>query len=253
VANPNYVRASNSVSYFLPPSLGGFYGQAMYAFGENVKYDPGTSTPAVPNTARTGRYVGGRFGYASGPLDVAAAYGSSTVGDDYYAGVTKYLNTGNIAGSYDFGPVKLFGEYSHIQLKNQFAVQPIFTPSGDATINGYMLGASVPVGPGLIRMAYSHLQANIKNVAVVNQGLNAPDPKADKLSLGYVHNLSKRTALYATFAYTRNKNGAALPPALPPNGTVGYTNPTIANLANQGAGYRADTGYGYDFGIRHAF
>ena len=26
-ANPNYVRASNSIGYFLPPNLGGFYGQ----------------------------------------------------------------------------------------------------------------------------------------------------------------------------------------------------------------------------------
>jgi predicted porin len=34
-AIPTLVRASNSVGYFLPANLGGFYGQAMYAFGEN--------------------------------------------------------------------------------------------------------------------------------------------------------------------------------------------------------------------------
>jgi predicted porin len=27
--NPNYVRASNSIGYFLPPNLGGFYGQVQ--------------------------------------------------------------------------------------------------------------------------------------------------------------------------------------------------------------------------------
>jgi predicted porin len=131
--------------------------------------------------------------------------------------------------------------------------QPIFMPSGDVTINSYVLGVTVPVGPGLIRVAYSHLDADLKNVALAAPGLNVPDPKTDKLALGYVHNLSARTALYATAAYTKNKNGAAIPPALPPNGTVGYTTPTIANILNQGAGYRADTGYGYDFGIRHVF
>ncbi|SCK17713.1 Outer membrane protein (porin) [Variovorax sp. HW608] len=253
VVNPNYVRASNSVSYFLPPDLGGFYGHVMYAFGENTKYDPGTLTPPTPNTARTGRYAGARLGYANGPLDVAAAYGSSVVGDDYFAGITKYLNTGNIAGSYDFGPAKLFGEYSHVELQNDRKIQSPFAPSGDITITGYLLGLTVPVGPGLIRASYSHLQADLKNVAQASPGVSVPDPKADKLALGYVHNLSKRTLLYATFGYTKNKNGAAIPPALPPNGNVGYLNPSVTDLLNQSAGYRADTGYGYDLGIRHVF
>ncbi|SFM20715.1 porin [Variovorax sp. OV329] len=250
LVNPNYVRAGNAVSYFLPAGLGGLYGQVMYAFGENTKYDPGTSTPPnALNTARTGRYAGGRLGWANGPVDVGAAYGSSTVGDNYYAGSTKYLNTSNVAGSYDFGPVKLFGEYSYVQLKNDYVSTP--QPTGDARVKGYLLGASVPVGVGLIRVAYSHLQANVDQAAANTSGQDLPEPKADKFSLGYVHNLSKRTALYASFAYTKNKNGAALPPALPPNGSVGYASPTLADL-NQ-TGYRADMGYGYDFGIRHSF
>ncbi|WP_093165725.1 porin [Variovorax sp. YR216] len=251
IVNPNYVRASNSVSYFLPPDLGGFYGQVMYALGENTKYDPGTLTPDLPNTARTGRYAGARMGYATGSFDVAAAYGSSVIGDNYFAGLTRYLNTGNIGGSYDFGPVKLYGEYSHVVLQNDRSVPLVLTPSGDITITGYLLGLTVPVGPGLIRATYSHLQADLKNVAPV--GVSVPDPKTDKLALGYVHNLSKRTLLYATVAYTKNKNGAAIPPALPPNGSVGYLSPSIADLVNPTSGYRADTAYGYDFGIRHAF
>jgi len=253
LGNPNYVRAPNSVTYFLPPNLGGVYGEVMHAFAETVKFDPGTFTPNTPNTARTGRYDGGRLGYAQGPLDIAIAYGSSVVGDDYFAGLTKYLNTSNIGGSYDFGRVKLFGEYSYVKLKNEHVFQPIFTPSGDASVNSYVLGLTMPIGASLIKVAYSHLDADLKNVALTAPGLNIPDPKTDKLALGYVYNLSARTALYATAAYTKNKNGAAIPPALPPNGNVGFVTPTIANILNQGAGYRADTGYGYDFGIRHAF
>jgi predicted porin len=253
VANPNYVRASNSVGYFLPPNLGGVIGQVMYAFGENVKFSPGAFTPNTPNTARIGRYAGGRLGYAEGPVDVAIAYGSSIVGDDFFGGITKKLDTANLGGSYDFGPVMLFGEYSHVTLKNDHVFLPIFTPSGDARVNGYVLGATMPVGPSLIRFAYSHLEADIKNVALAAPGLNTPDPKTGKFALGYVYNLSKRTALYATAAYTKNKNGAAIPPALPPNGSIGFVSPTISNIQNGMPGYRADTGYGYDFGIRHAF
>ena len=201
--------------------------------------------------ARTGRYAGGRVGYANGPVDVAAAYGSSTVGDNYFAGSTKYLNTSNVAGSYDFGPVKLFGEYSYVQVKYDYVNPP--PVSGDANVKGYLLGASVPVGVGLIRLAYSHLKADLNDALAHTPGQSVPEPTADKFALGYVHNLSKRTALYATVAYTKNKGGAALPPALPPNGSVGYTNPPLANQVGAPAGYRADTAYGYDFGIRHSF
>ena len=64
------------------------------------------------------------------------------------------------------------------------------------------------------------------------------DPKASKLALGYVHNLSKRTALYATVARESNKNGAAL--------TVG--GPGFVTGA-----FTPKTSTGYDYGIRHAF
>ncbi|MDH6167897.1 putative porin, partial [Variovorax boronicumulans] len=96
VFGSNYVRTSNSIGYFLPPNLGGFYGQLQYAFSEKTKYSPGTATPDVANNSRAGRYVGGRFGYANGPLDVAIAYGSSTVGDQYYVGTTNKVNTLNL-------------------------------------------------------------------------------------------------------------------------------------------------------------
>ena len=42
-ASDNYARASNSIGYFLPPNLGGFYGQFQYALHENVKFDENLS------------------------------------------------------------------------------------------------------------------------------------------------------------------------------------------------------------------
>lgn len=232
-------RASNTIGYFLPPNLGGFYGQLQYGFHEKTKYSPGLATPDVANNSRTGRYVGGRFGYANGPLDVAIAYGSATVGDEFYAGTTTKVNTLNLGASYDFGPVKLFGEVSRLKNKVDYEVAPLFTGGEpDADLTGYLLGVTVPVGAGLIRASYSRVKYDFNEVQLPFTPA-AADPKASKLALGYVHNLSKRTALYATIARVSNKNGAAL--------TVG--GPAFINNAV----FTPKNSTGYDFGIRHAF
>jgi predicted porin len=255
--NTNSTRASNSIGYFLPPNLGGFYGQVQYAFHENDNYDSGSFTPSTGTgfvlnaktglieqasaaKSRAGRYFGGRFGYANGPVDVAIAYGSSTTGDNYYAGSTDAVKTLNIGASYDFGSVKLFGEVSRVKstrdFDGNFASQPTNVP--DVDLNGYLLGVTVPVGAGLIRASYSTVKYDLNTVA---NPFAAPvrDPKANKLALGYVHNLSKRTALYATVARVSDKNGAAL--------SVG--GPAFSTNAT----FTPKTSTGYDFGIRHAF
>ena len=234
VGSSNYARASNSIGYYLPPNLGGFYGQLQYALAEKTKYDSGVFTPPAANTQRQGRYIGGRFGYANAGLDVALAYGSSTVGDNYFAGTTTKVNTLNLGASYDFGPVKLFGELSQAKQKTDFDSEFI-AGSASATstkLNGWLLGVTVPVGAGLIRAAYSGVR--YENDALLD------DPKANKLALGYVHNLSKRTALYATIARISNKDRAGL--------TVG--GPVFYSAAGV---FTPKTSTGYDFGIRHAF
>jgi len=241
VGTSNYVRASNTIGYFLPPNLGGFYGQVMYGMSEKTKYDNGIYTPTTANAARQGRYVGGRFGYANGPLDVALAYGSSTVGDNYYAGTTTKVNTLNLGASYDFGPVKLFGEVSQAKNKIDYEVTPFLGGRNDIDLKGYLIGVTVPVGAGLIRASYSAVKYDLNqpfNPFVLN---NNADPKANKLALGYVHNLSKRTALYATVARISNKNGAGL--------TVGGP----GFYQNAAGTFTPKTSTGYDFGIRHAF
>ena len=238
VSTSNYVRASNTIGYFLPPNLGGFYGQFQYGFSEKTKYSPGLATPDVANNSRQGRYVGGRFGYANGPLDVAIAYGSSTVGDQYYIGTTTKTNTLNLGASYDFGPAKLFGEVSKLKNKVDYEVTPLLGGRPDVDVTGYLLGVTVPVGAGLIRASYSRVKYDFNEVQLPFEP-SVADPKASKLALGYVHNLSKRTALYATIARVSNKNGAAF--------TVG--GPAFVTTG----GFTPRSSTGYDFGIRHAF
>jgi len=249
--DPNYTRSSNSVGYFLPPNLGGFYGQVMYGFDENISSNTGFQS-------QQGRYAGGRFGYANGPLDVALAYGQNkavdraaaaavpaafnaagvltTPGSLAVTGLESKVKTFNLGASYDLGVVKLFGELSQVRQDNEAAAG-----TTKAKINGWLFGATAPVGPGLIRASVGQARYSFEGPG--------DDPRATKFALGYVHNLSKRTALYATVAHTTNKDGSALVTA-PSNGLngVGFATGTPATAGNEAKGSN-----GYEFGIRHSF
>ncbi|AGU51485.1 putative outer membrane porin protein [Variovorax paradoxus B4] len=231
--NANYVRASNMVGYFLPPNLGGFYGQLQYSLNENTKTSATDLTAATSSSA--GRYVGGRFGYANGPLDVALAMGENVAVDT--TSLTRKVQTINLGASYDFGPVKLFGELSNVKNKFDLAVG-----NSHDSYNGYLIGASMPVGAGVIRASYSTVRYDEGAV-----GITGEDPRAQKLAIGYVHNLSKRTALYATVARVNNRNDAAYTGSLSAASTTGYGSAGVSYTGLP----RSSTGY--DFGIRHAF
>ena len=130
-ARITHVRASNSVGYFLP-KLGGFYGQAMVASGNN----PSTAGAKSDD----GNVTGLRLGYEQGPFNIAVA---TTRTQNLSIGNYKQNNLG---ASYDFGPVKamaLWGE-------NVTATTKTSTK---------LIGAHVPVGAGQIRVAYSTLSA----------------------------------------------------------------------------------------------
>ena len=222
-ADGNYVRASNTVGYFLPSNLGGFYGQVQYGLAEQVKT---TGT----NVSTAGRYVGGRFGYANGPLDVALAYGESTTNDLIVS--NNKVKTANLGASYDFGMVKAFTEFSQFKLASGIAT----TIVDNSKVNGLLIGATAPIGAGLIRASFSTARVSLPGA----------DPRADKFALGYVHNLSKRTALYATYAHVNNKNFGANVPGISANAGTG------SSPLAYGAGTPSSSN-GYDFGIRHAF
>jgi predicted porin len=190
ISAPTFVRASNSIGYFLPGNLGGFYGQAMVALGENASNAP---------NADDGRYVGVRLGWAKGPIDIAIA-----------SATTKYLGgdftVSNVGGSYDFGVVKVSALWNESRVK-----APLNQKQRD-----YLLGAVVPVGSGEIKASYTH--SSITS--------SATGAGANLLAVGYGYNLSKRTALYAHYARVNNHGGAtfsnaAVAPAA--NGqTTGY-------------------------------
>jgi predicted porin len=94
----------------------------------------------------------------------------------------------------------------------------------------------------VIRASYSTVKySNLPLPAGIPAG-SQKDPKADKFALGYVHNLSKRTALYATAAYVKNKDNEQYGSGLAVSGTYAAS-----------AGMVPKTSFGYDLGIRHSF
>ena len=211
--DPVWVRASNSIGYFLPGNLGGFYGQIQHYRGENAS-----------NVANSGDGNGTafRFGYAAGPVNVAVASGRTSYAlvaapaAGQPAGSTRATN---IAGSWDFGFLKLMAQASRDRAD---------ALTGEVKGKGYLLGATAPVGAGVVKLAVSQYTTDV---------VAGTDPRARKIALGYVHNLSKRTAVYTTVARVTNNatsnvsvfTGAAGSPSLGSKST------------------------GYDLGIRHSF
>ncbi|WP_225783801.1 porin [Xenophilus sp. Marseille-Q4582] len=247
------VRASNTIGYFLPKNLGGFYGQVQYAFHEKAKFSNDLQG-SLGDDSRGGRYWGGRFGYANGPLDVAVAYGETNQGSSWTAGSNHIAKNFNVGASYDFGVVKLFGQYARVKAKNEFSNDMGgFNPAQKG--DGYLLGLTAPVGAGLIRASYGRV--TIKNdvdpaIWLANPFYTVEHPKADQLAVGYVHNLSKRTALYATVAYIKNKNGANYS-AGSGNIKANYVTSYTSSLGGAAGVYQPKTSIGYDLGIRHSF
>lgn len=202
------VRTSNSIAYlyghgFNAHAVGGsgFNAFVQYYLGENA------SNVAAPLGKRDGTGFSARLGYGSGPFTVAAAFARTS-----YASGDVHVS--NIGGEYDFGVAKVVGLYNWDRIDSAVAIKG----------RGGFAGLMVPMGPGLIRTAYSRYR--FENAA--------GNPTASKVALGYVYNLSKRTLLYATYAHVNNN--AASNQAL--NGSV------------TGAGMGSS---GYDLGIRHAF
>lgn len=171
LAGPVGVRVSNAISYLLPETLGGFFGQAQYYMGEN---------PSNAANKNDGSGVSLRFGWASQAWKVAAHHART----DY---VTGNITTSGIGGAYNAGSFKVMGG-----LFRDDVAQPANT-----TGKGFTLGVLVPVGASEFKAAVSKYKVDA-----------GAQPETQKVSLGYVYNFSKRTAAYTTYARLRNGGGA---------------------------------------------
>lgn len=157
----------------------------------------------------TNKHQSARIGYKAGPLHV-----SGTVANAYGATDKYKLSSAGIA--YDFGVVRPSFMYS--QAKYGVRKQTIYT-----------IAATVPLGQGQLMASFTDAKANGAAEALSGVG------DAKLFSAGYVYNLSKRTALYATAGQIKN------------NGLGRFAvagSPTVANGAKSS---------GADVGVRHSF
>ncbi len=165
---------------------------------------------------KTGDYMGFRVGYVQGPISAHYAYGKTEGATD--AADTKYSNIG---GSYDLGVAKLM------------AIRMEEKTTGGAKVTGTLIGANIPMGNGMIRAATS--------------SYDVADSSNDwkKMSIGYIHNLSKRTAVYGTYARVTNSGNQIA--------SVNGNTLTMAGATAFGASAPGGNSTGFEAGIRHSF
>jgi len=210
------VRANNSIAYWLPGNLGGFYGTAMYALGQGNDNN---------------KYWGMRGGFATGPFDVALAYGETDTT------TPDKLKVWNLGGSWNFGFMKLYGLYHETKIAS-------------AKEDFYELSAGVPIGQGEFKASY----AAVTDKGTTPAGANLNNSDATLWALQYIYNLSKRTAIYGGYAQLDNDPGSSRSVL---GGTIGSNSaiqPTVANgtgsAVTQLSGKKSE---GFNVGVRHSF
>lgn len=237
-------RTSNGIQYLLPSGLGGLYGELQFAFGEQAS---NAGTPAG-NTEDDGQYVGARIGYRNGPLDLALSAGNTTVTRN--AGQSNDRSVVNLGASYDFKAVKVFGLYSRQTIDNSvgggFQAVASNAPANalagvDTEGKAYAVGVTIPAGSGVFKIAYSQID-------VENGHGPGTEPSAGKWALGYQHNLSRRTALYANISRLKNKDAG--PGVSDRNLTAGTGR--LLGVADATTG-RNGGSTGFEVGVRHSF
>lgn len=172
-----HARLNNAVAYN-SPNFKGFTVEANYAYTA-----PGSPTVATPEDSDRAKLLA--VNYANGPLQAGVVY-------DYSDSETK--NTGRnrtdwaLGASYNFGPLVLKGTWQ--SSKNRDGV-------GQASNQDKVWGLSavVPVtAADRVLLGYARLKKDSTSA----------DDNANSYAVGFAHNLSKRTTLYA--AYSRVKN-----------------------------------------------
>ena len=195
------VRASNSINWLWNHGKNATYAAGGTGFHASVQKYYGENVSTTPDD---GSGNGIRVGYNQGPVSVAYANSSTKF-------ATGNVKTSNLGGSYDLGVAKLIAQ--------------TVTDKVGATLEGkgQLMAVTAPIGAGTFKLASSQYETN----AVGN-------PTTKQMAVGYVYDLSKRTAVYGTYARVSNSGGASA--------ALGGTTATVNKSST-----------GTDFGVRHSF
>ena len=171
---------------------GGVTGELAYGFGEVAGNNSGN------------RQLGVMLRYKAGPVDALLAYHRQN-----NATGTDNAKTTLLGGNYDFGRAKVYAAYAWDK------------GLGALDQRDALIGVGVPVG-GVGTVLASYIRKTDKAVA---------NADSNQIALGYVHDLSKRTALYTSYSRVSN------------DGAANYGGAAVA-----GATVKL-----FDFGVRHRF
>ncbi len=241
LADPNAVRANNSIAYY-SPAFNGFSAALMYSFGAentNTQKDVGTMTSL-------------KLAYANGPINVAfgnqvtkggnagalataaaatlqplgatcstGAVNATATTQQCLAAATagtvatedQKVTTNFLAGSYDLGVAKLSLGYK----TDKWSVPGETNP----TLKAMIYGVTAPVGALTLKASYVTRKADEK---IGNQ-----------FAVGAVYDLSKRTSVYTTYSVLKNE--------------AGYGNTVGSTVASAG-GVKSK---GFEAGVKHNF
>lgn len=163
------VRWSNALQY-ISPSMSGFVVRAMYSAGEQ-QVDPKSR----------GNAFGISAAYDMGPISAAVFYENEK---DNSAPTVNTAKKMGIGGQYNFGQFRVGGGYANTD------------PDGPTKLTYWNVGAGVKLGAGEVIVQVSTLKES------------ASDAKSNTVGVAYVHPLSKRTNLYATYGTARNNKAS---------------------------------------------
>jgi len=225
-ADPNAVRANNSIAYY-SPSFSGFTVSGMYSYGtENTYTDKNVGTMTSLKLA-----------YANGPLSVAYANqvtkggltgaAATAAGCKTWSGTTcneaavavaavqptedQKWTSNFLAGSYDLGVAKLSAGYKTDK-----------TTEVADTFKSTILGVAAPMGALTLKASYVARKLGSEKVG-------------NQVALGGVYDLSKRTAAYATYAVLTNEAGYGM---------------NVGSAASDFTGLKSK---GFEVGMKHSF
>ena len=178
---------------YVSPSFAGIRADLAYGAGE------------VAGDSSKNRMLGGSIGYAGGPFTAQLAYHRIE-----NATATDFTRNALASAKYDFKAVVAYASYA-------INKGPALADSKDM-----LVGVAIPFGAN--KLLLSHVRHDDETAA---------GNDASQWGVGYTHQLSKRTDLYAAYAMIDNRNAAAF---------------KVGNATDRGTGDRA-----FNLGLRHNF
>ena len=232
-------RADNAIAYISPKFGGGFDLTLAYstAIGTNnglantgngqegANATLGNGATAVNGNDGDAWLKTIRLAYGNGPISVdldweQVSYKGGKVANANALAIND-VTVYTIAGSYDFGMVKVAALYDNLKIDGRHG----FRKLGD--VDSWMLSASVPYGNFLFKGTYGDTDnSDTKNAS------------ATKWGLGAQYNLSKRTNMYIDYGSINNDKASAI---------------RISPAANAYGATSAYGTHGWDIGMAHNF